>query len=195
MATIRVIMIPGIGRDRDALRLATRQKEFSFGVQRADAGRHPSPLLVHGEAALHGALGEQPEIRDHKMKTAVKTKAKETNIQASFCYRQTFFSSQISHFSSGSVQLFSELEKPALFFRSPAIFFRFILSFLARSDPPPNPQPHPKIVFFNAGRPGSGLGMGLPKQQQISEVIRLITTISEPLTTNFRSHNNIFQSH
>ena len=36
MATIRVIMIPGIGRDRDALRLATRQKEFSFGVQRAD---------------------------------------------------------------------------------------------------------------------------------------------------------------
>jgi hypothetical protein len=61
-------------------------------VWRAALGRHPSPVLVHGEAALHGALGEQPEnrgpaphhIHESRMKAAVKTKAKKTNDQASF---------------------------------------------------------------------------------------------------------------
>jgi hypothetical protein len=106
-----------------------------------------------------------------------------------------FFFSEIALFSD-LAQHFSELEKPALFFRSQATFFRSIYSDLAystvhtppptgrsRSDPPPNPQPHPKMGFFYARRLGGGLRMGLPKQQQISEVI----------TTIFRAINNKFQ--
>ena len=113
------------------------------------------------------------------------------------------FFSDISHFSSELAQFFSELEKPALFFRSPATIFRSIHSILAystgntppptgrsRSDPPPNPQPHPKMGFFYARRPGRGLRMGLPNQQQISEPQQ---QFSELLTTNFRSLNNNFQ--
>ncbi len=64
-------------------------------------GRHPSPFLVHREAALHGALGagEQPENRGpaphhiHKRhrgpdedgrQDRANLKAKKTNNQASF---------------------------------------------------------------------------------------------------------------
>ncbi len=112
--------------------------------------------------------------------------------------QKPFFSFRgIALFFSDLAQLFSEFEKKtSTFFRYQATFFRSIYSILAystgntppptgrsRSDPPPNPQPHPKMVFFYARRPGGGLGMGLPKQQQISDVV----------TTIFRAINNKFQ--
>jgi hypothetical protein len=104
--------------------------------------------------------------------------------------RTTFFRTRNQHF----------------FFRTQATFFRTISSVLASSrvhtppptcrsrlDPLPNPQPHPKWLFF-ARRPGGGLGMCLPKQQQFSE-LEVITTIFRAINKKFRSHNNNFQSH
>ena len=55
---------PSTGNTKSAyqLVLATLQKEFPFGVKRAD-GTLRLFWCTPGEAALHGALGEQPENR------------------------------------------------------------------------------------------------------------------------------------
>ena len=93
-----------------------------------------------------------------------------------------FFFSVKSPFFSDLAQLFSELEKPATFFRSQATFFRSIHSILAystvhtppptgrsRSDPPPNPQPHPKMGFFYARRLGTASGWACPNSNKFQK--------------------------
>ncbi len=83
---------PSTGNTKSAI--SSGDPAEGASVSRAALGRHPLPVLVHGEAALHAALGEQPENRvpaphhlherHRELGEAVKTKAKKTNNQASF---------------------------------------------------------------------------------------------------------------
>ncbi len=51
---------PALNKEEARHREPRRAGHTAEGVSvwRAACGRHPSPVLVHGEAALHGALGE-----------------------------------------------------------------------------------------------------------------------------------------
>ncbi len=74
-----------ITMSRDAL--ATLQKEFPFGLQRADgasfgARRSRTPCQVHGALVLPRTISTN--VAESRIKTAVKTKAKKNNNQASF---------------------------------------------------------------------------------------------------------------
>jgi hypothetical protein len=107
------------------------------------------------------------------------------------CEEQTiFFFSVKSPLFSDLVQLFSELEKPALFFRSQATFFRSIYSDLAFSTV------HTPLRPVVPGR----IHPQIPNPTQkwfflCPQARRWPPDGPAETATNFRSHNNNFQIH
>jgi hypothetical protein len=121
--------------------------------------------------------------------TATALPARHGNgVQTFFCFQRNrlFFRSCTTYFRARKISTFFQISSN--FFQinlfSSSLFYSAYtpsdrLFPESQSDPPPNP----KMGFFYACRPSGGLGMGLPKQQQISEVT----------TTIFRTINNKFQ--
>ncbi len=105
-----------------------------------------------------------------------------------------FFFSEIALFFR-SRTIFFRTRKTSTFFQITSNFFQIDLFrsslFYGAYTPSDRslsvgstPQPHPKMVFFYACRLGGGIRMGLPKQQQISDVI---TTISRAINNKFQT--------
>ena len=116
-----------------------------------------------------------------------------------------FLFSGIRHFFSELVPFFSELNKPALIFRTLTIFFRSIFRFLAYSTvrtPPPTGRIHPQILnpppqnwfFYARAGPWAGSGSACHNSnnfqnsyQQFSEPLSLLSTIFRTLSNNFQN--------
>ncbi len=86
---------PSTGNTKSAyqLVLATQQKEFPFGVQRSDGTLRLFWCTEKPHSMVHWASNRRTvgrprtistNVTESRMKTAVKTKAKKTNNQASF---------------------------------------------------------------------------------------------------------------